>query len=75
VRCKRVRLLIQVVQNSKGQTESGLRKGFFTETIMTPLKANDEMEVMVLKDLAEICKKLAEHPGATEKCARGPVNS
>ena len=25
------------------------------------------MEVMVLKDLAEIRQKLAEHPGATEK--------
>ena len=55
MRRKRVRLSTLAAQNSKGQAESELRKGFSTETIMTPLKANDEMEVMVLKDLAEIC--------------------
>jgi len=31
------------------------------------LEAKNGMEVMVLMDLAETCKKLAEHPGATEK--------
>ena len=34
---------------------------------MIPMKAKNEIEVMVLMDLAEICKKLAEHPAATEK--------
>jgi hypothetical protein len=31
------------------------------------MEAKNEMEGMVLMDLAEICKKLAGHPTATEK--------
>lgn len=35
--------------------------------IITSLEAKNEMDVMVLVDLAETCKKPAEHPRATEK--------